>query len=79
MAVDMAATTTPPKIPPTMAGVFDLCEVGRIGVGMVICVVDVDDNARDLVVDEIANSGLLKGDERYVRTRKVSLVLDSDR
>ena len=47
-----------------MTGVFDLREVGRAG--MVDGVVDCD----DLVIDEIANSGLWKGDKRYVRTAK---------
>ena len=57
-----------------MAGVIDLRE--GTGVGVVDCVVDSDGNSRDLVT---ANSGLLKGDEKYVQTSKVGLVLDSDR
>ena len=62
-----------------------------VGVGLVGCVVSVFDGGElGVIIDEtgtvgvgkgtvVVGAGLLKGDERYVRTSKVGLVLEGDR
>ena len=78
MAVKRDAAITPPMIPPTTAGVFNLREVGEGEEG---CGPDGKDEGADLVGDS-SKPGLWekKGNEmNKQRAHRIRLVLHSDR